>query len=93
MKADGKLSTTQNMRAGGMGNKLLVWKVEQLFGPDDLSDEALDDGIEAVAVVMVSDPDDPESWGDMDMYFDNFSDAYDFMVTVGNSMEPLEIEV
>lgn len=93
MKADGKLSTTQNMRADGMGDKLLVWKVEQLFGPDDLSDEALDDGIEAVAVVMVSDPDDPESLGDMDMYFDSFNDAYDFMVAVGSSMEPLEIEV
>ena len=51
-------------------NKLLVWRVEQLVGPDDLSDEALDDGIEAVAVVMVSDPEDPESYGDMDMFFE-----------------------
>ena len=76
-----------------MTSKLLVWKVEQLFGPDDLSDEALDDGIEAVAVVMVSNPDDPEDWGDMDMFFDSFNDAYDFMLAVGNSMEPLEIEV
>lgn len=76
-----------------MTSKLLVRRVEQLFGPDDLSDEALDDGIEAVAVVMVSDPDDPEDWGDMDMFFDSFNDAYDFMVAVGNSMEPLEIEV
>lgn len=74
-------------------NKLLVWRVEQLFGPDDLSDEALDDGIEAVAVVMVSDPDDTESYGDMDMFFDSFNDAYDFSIAVMNSMEPLEIEV
>jgi hypothetical protein len=74
-------------------NKLLVWRVEQLFGPDDLSDEALDDGIEAVAVVMVSDPEDPESYGDMDMFFDSFNDAYDFSIAVMNSMEPLEIEV
>ena len=74
-------------------NKLLVWRVEQLFGPDDLSDEALDDGIEAVAVVMVSDPEDPESYGDMDMFFDSFNDAYDFSISVMNSMEPLEIEV
>ena len=76
-----------------MTSKLLVWKVEQLFGPDDLSDEALDDGIEAVAVVMVSNPDDPEDWGDMDMFFDSFNDAYNFMLAVDNSMEPLEIEV
>lgn len=74
-------------------NKLLVWRVEQLFGPDDLSDEALDDGIEAVAVVMVSDPEDPKSYGDMDMFFDSFNDAYDFSIAVMNSMEPLEIEV
>ena len=76
-----------------MTNKLLVWKVEQLFGPDDLSDEALDDGIEAVAVVMVSDPDDPDNWGDMEMYFDSFTEAYNFSIEVGNSMKPLEIEV
>jgi len=75
------------------GNKLLVWKVEQLFGPDDLSDEALDDGIEAVAVVMVSDPEDSDSYGDMDMFFGSFDDAYEFSLAVKNSMEPLEIEV
>jgi hypothetical protein len=74
-------------------NKLLVWRVEQLFGPDDLSDEALDDGVMAVAVVMVSDPEDPESYGDMDMFFDSFDDAYEFSIAVENSMEPLEIEV
>lgn len=74
-------------------NKLLVWRVEQLFGPDDLSDEALDDGVMAVAVVMVSDPEDPKSYGDMDMFFDSFDDAYEFSIAVMNSMEPLEIEV
>ena len=75
-------------------NKLLVWRVEQLFGPDDLSDEALDDGIEAVAVVMVSDPEDPESYyWIIDWFFDSFNDAYDFSIAVMNSMEPLEIEV
>lgn len=74
-------------------NKLLVWKVEQLFGPDDLSDEALDDGIMAVAVVMVSDPEDSKSYGDMDMFFDSFDDAYEFSIAVKNSMQPLEIEV
>ena len=76
-----------------MSNKLLVWKIEQLFGPDDLSDETLDDGVEAIAVVMVSDPDDPDNWGDMDMFFDSFNDAYNFSVAVQNSMKPLEIEV
>lgn len=74
-------------------NKLLVWRVEQLFGPDDLSDEAIYDGIEAVAVVMVSDPEDPKSYGDMDIFFDSFDDAYEFSIAVMESMEPLEIEI
>lgn len=74
--------------------KILVWKVEAgPFGPDDLDEEYLVTGNESVVTLLVSDPDDPDNYGDLDLWFPTFDDCYSFCSDLHKSMEPLEIEV
>jgi len=74
--------------------KILVWKVEAgPFGPDDIKEEYLETGDESVVTVLVSDPDDPDNYGDLDMWFNSFDDCYTFCSDLHKSMEPLEIEL
>jgi hypothetical protein len=73
--------------------KILVWKVEA--GPlsiSDIDEDALDTG-EYVVTLLVSDPDDPDNYGDLDLWFPTFDDCYSFCSDLHKSMEPLEIEV
>lgn len=74
--------------------KILVWKVEAgPFGPDDIEGDLLITGNESVVTLLVSDPDDPDNYGDLDLWFPSFSECYDFCTDLHKSMEPLEIEL
>ena len=78
-----------------MTNKILVWKVEAgPFGIEDYEDYGdFTTGNETMVTLLVSDPDDPDNYGDLDLWFPTFDDCYGFCSDLHKSMEPLEIEL
>lgn len=77
-----------------MTDKILVWKVEAgPFGPDDIDESLLVTGNESVVTLLVSDPDDPDNYGDLDLWFPTFDECYAFCSDLHKSMEPIKLEI
>lgn len=75
-------------------SNVLVWKIHE--GPvssEDLPPEyqPIDPSYNSYVVAMVSPEDNHSDWYDADIWFGSFDDAYNFMRTVEDSMEPITI--